>query len=131
MHVEVRLFDVYQRRQLDRAGAIDGSANDVRRMAHQFADEIMTQFTGERGPFDSRIAFVSTRDGRFKEIYVMSLDGGDLQPVTNEQTINLSPAWMPDGRSVLLHVVQAPQPGPLLDRPRLSGRETRLSSGAA
>ena len=46
-------------------------------MAHKFADEIMQQFTGERGPFDSRITFVSTRDSRLKDVYVMSLDEGD------------------------------------------------------
>lgn len=98
--VEVRLFDVYQRRQLT-GRRYNGSADDLRRMAHRFADEIMAQFTGEPGPFDSRIAFVSTRDGRFKEIYVMSLDQGDLQQVTRNQTINLSPAWLPDSRSLL------------------------------
>jgi TolB protein len=98
--IEVRLFDVYQRRQLT-GRRYNGSAEDLRRMAHRFADEIMAQFTGEPGPFDSRIAFVSTRDGRFKEIYVMSVDQGDLQQVTRNQTINLSPAWMPDSRSLL------------------------------
>ena len=98
--VEVRLFDVYQRRQLT-GRRYHGSVGELRRMANKFADEIMLQFTGERGPFDSRLAFASTRDGKFKEIYVMSLDGGDLQQVTKTQTINVSPSWSPDNRSLL------------------------------
>lgn len=98
--LEVRLFDVYQRRQL--AGRrYHGSVGEIRRMANKFADEVMAQFTGERGPFDSRFSFVSTRDGRFKEIYVMSPDGGDLQQVTKTQTINLSPSWSPDNHTLL------------------------------
>jgi len=98
--LEVRLFDVYQRRQL--AGRrYHGSAGEIRRMANKFADEIMAQFTGERGPFDTRFAFVSTRDGRFKELYVMSPDGGDLQQVTKAQTINVSPSWSPDNHTLL------------------------------
>jgi len=98
--IEVRLFDVYQRRQL--AGRrYHGSLSELRRMANKFADEIMAQFTGERGPFDTRFAFVSTRDGRFKEIYVMSPDGGDLQQVTKGRTINVSPSWSPDNHTLL------------------------------
>lgn len=99
VRVEARLFDVFQRRLL-LGRNYHGSANNVRRMAHRFADEIMAQLTGERGPFDSRIAFVSNRGGRFKELYVMSLDGGDLRQVTFNQTINLSPSWGP-GNSLL------------------------------
>jgi TolB protein len=99
--VEVRLFDVYQRRQIV-GRRYSGSVSEMRRMAHRFADEIMAQLTGARGPFDSRIAFASTRGGRFKELYVMSLDGGDVRQLTNNRTINISPSWAPRG-SVLLY----------------------------
>lgn len=107
--VEARLFDVYQRRQL--AGRrYRGDAGDLRRMAHRFADEIMAQLTGERGPFDSQVAFLSTRDGRFKDVYVMSLDGGDIRRVTSNDTLNLSPAWAPDSRSLLVTSYRARNP---------------------
>ena len=48
-------------------------------MANRFADEIIQYFTGERGPFDSQIAFLSTRGGRFKDVYVMSANGEDVR----------------------------------------------------
>ncbi len=123
--VEARLFDVVEGRQLGgkryRAGA-----RDLRRMAHRFADEILLLLTGERGPFDSRIAFASRRRNRFKEIYAMSLDGGDLQQVTHEESITLSPNWSPDGRSLLFTSYRAPTPS--LFAIDLSGEGRRLIS---
>ncbi len=98
--VEARLFDVVERKQLAGKRYRTGDG-DLRRVAHRFADEIMLALTGERGPFDSRIAFASRRNGRFKEIWAMSLDAGDLRPVTHEGLIALSPNWSPDSRALL------------------------------
>jgi TolB protein len=123
---EVRLFDVYQRRQL--AGVrYHGPLGEVRRMANKFADEIMKQFTGERGPFDTRFAFVSTRGGKFKELYVMSPDGGDLQQVTRTQTINISPSWSPDSRLLLYTSYKRGNPD-LYAIDLVSGRDVLVSS---
>jgi len=98
--VEVRLFDVYQRRQIF-GTKYNAPVAFLRRMAHRFSDEIMKQLTGERGPFDSRIAFISTRGGNFKNLFVMSLDGGDIKQLTNNRTINVSPSWSNDLSSLL------------------------------
>ena len=86
-------------------------------MANRFADEIIGTFTGERGPFDSQIAFLSTRGGRFKDVYVMAADGEDVRRVTNENTLNLSPV-VGSGRALAgPDVVSRRQPRSLLDRP--------------
>ena len=87
--IEARLFDVVERRQLG-GKRYQGSPRDARRMANRFADEILLLLTGEAGPFDSRVAFVSTRGGRFKELYVMSFDGSELRQLTRNQTIFLT-----------------------------------------
>ncbi len=98
--VELRLFDVYQNKE--RIGKrYVGRVKDYRRIAHKFVDEIINQFTGTPGVFNTRLAYVSTSGGRFKEIYVSHLDGSEKFQVTNNRTINLSPSWSPDGRSVL------------------------------
>ena len=99
--VEARLFDVAQRRQLV-GRRYRGTVNDLRRMANKFADEIMAALTGERGPFNSRITFLSTRDGRFKDVYVTSVDGGDVRRITANSTLNLSPSWGPDVDTLLV-----------------------------
>ena len=98
--VELRLFDVYQNKE--RIGKrYTGRVRDYRRIAHKFVDEIINQFTGVPGVFNTRIAYVSNSGGRFKEIFVSHLDGSEKFQVTDNHTINLSPAWSPDGRSVL------------------------------
>jgi TolB protein len=98
--VELRLFDVYQNKE--RIGKrYTGRVKDYRRIAHKFVDEIINQFTGVPGIFNTRLTYVSTSGGRFKEIHVSHLDGSEKFQVTNNRTINLSPSWTPDGRSIL------------------------------
>jgi TolB protein len=98
--VEARLYDVAEQRELG-GKRYRGTRSDVRGMGHRFADEVMRLLTGERGPFNTRIAFVSTRAGRAKEIFEMGLDGEDVSQLTRNGTINLSPSWSPDGRQLL------------------------------
>jgi TolB protein len=101
LSIEARLFDVAQHKQI--AGRrFHGRAADEGRMANRFADDIIESFTGERGPFDSQIAFLSTRGGRFKDVYIMSANGEDVRRITNENTLNLSPSWAPGGRALML-----------------------------
>jgi TolB protein len=90
--VEALLFDVPQQRRM-MGKKFSGDPHDVGEMARRFADAILLNATGTRGPFDSKLAFVSTRGGRFKEIYTSWLDGGGLFRVTDNPTINLFPAF--------------------------------------
>jgi TolB protein len=48
-------------------------------------------------PDGTRIAFSSNRGGDY-DIYVMNVDGGDLQRITTAQTTETDPAWSPDGQ---------------------------------
>ncbi len=71
-------------------------ASAWRAALHQFADDIVLQFTGEPGVASTRIAFVG-QQGRSKELFVMDVDGGNLQALTADRSIALSPSWSPDG----------------------------------
>jgi TolB protein len=102
IQVEALLFDIAgQRRMMGKK--FNGSLHDVAEMARRFTDAIMEAVTGTRGPFDSKIAFVSTGRGRFKEIYMSWMDGGDPFPITNNPTINLFPS-MDRGAQHLLYL---------------------------
>ncbi len=70
-----------------------------RRLAHKIADEIVLQFTGEKGVADTKIS-LRRRAGRRKEIVVADYDGFGTSPVTRNGSINLSPVWSPDARSI-------------------------------
>jgi TolB protein len=86
------LYDVAQQRRM-MGKNYTGDAGDVPRMARRFADAILEAATGQKGPFDSKLAFVSTGGGRFKEIYTQSIEGQDLFKLTGNPTINLFPSF--------------------------------------
>lgn len=74
-----------------------GNEELLRRMVHTFADEIVSQYTGERGIARTRIAYVSDKTGR-KELYVVEYDGHNSKKLTADRSYCMSPAWSPDGK---------------------------------
>ena len=97
--VEIRLFDTVNNRFIF-GRRYTGSRDDLSRMIHKFADDLMVEFTGERGIFQSMIAFVTDLHGK-KEIYIMDIDGKNKLRLTNNKAIDLSPSWSPDGSKVV------------------------------
>jgi TolB protein len=77
-----------------------GAMSDWRSLVHQFADDIVLQFTGELGSAQTRFAFVG-QIGRDKELYVMDYDGANLKALTKDRSLALSPAWSPEGSLLL------------------------------
>jgi TolB protein len=77
-----------------------GTLRQRRQIVHQFADDIVQQFTGEPGVSLTRIAF-SVQEGRNKELYVMDWDGEGLLQLTRDRSLALSPAWSPEGSLIL------------------------------
>ena len=76
-----------------------GSTELVRRVAHTLADDLVKHYTGQRGIATTRIAFVSSH-GESKEIYIMDYDGRRIRRLTTSTTINITPAWSPDGNEL-------------------------------
>ncbi|HEV2146483.1 MAG TPA: hypothetical protein VGR37_03615 [Longimicrobiaceae bacterium] len=88
---------VYGQVKGERTFAIPRPADRGFRMAvHAAADEVVRWATGEPGVAASRIAFVLQGRGS-KEIYMVDWDGENVQRVTSDGSIALSPAWSPDG----------------------------------
>ena len=113
--VELRLFDVYQNKE--RIGKrYTGRVRDFRRIAHKFVDEVINQFTGIPGVFNTRIAYVSNSGGRFKEIYVSHL-GRQRKISGHRQSHDQPVAGVESGRQVdALLVLQGAQSNALLVR---------------
>ncbi|MBI2986286.1 MAG: Tol-Pal system beta propeller repeat protein TolB [Deltaproteobacteria bacterium] len=127
--VELRLFDVYQAKQIV-GKKYAGKAKEFRRIAHKFADEIIFQFTGVPGVFNTRIAYVSNAGGRFKQVYIAHLDGSERIQVTKDPTINLFPSWSPDGRSIFYSTYGYRERAPGLYLFNLfTGKDTKFLSG--
>jgi TolB protein len=119
-------YDVAQQRRM-MGKNFSGGAADVPRMARRFADAILEATTGQRGPFDSKLAFASTRDGRFKEIYTQSIDGDDLFRLTDNPTINIFPDFDRSGRYLLYLSYKTMEPALYLADLQ-ERRETRIDS---
>lgn len=95
IRVELRLYDVLAGTMI--AGKVyTGVRSNLRPLVHKMANEIVFQFTGEAGFFNSKIAAVSDQSGN-KEIFIMDVDGQNMLPVTRNGSINLSPTWGPKG----------------------------------
>ena len=79
-----------------------GSASDqdARRLAHQFADDIISLLSGgQPGIAQTRIAYVSARGGN-KEIWVMDYDGANARQLTHLNTVSLTPRWSPSAERI-------------------------------
>lgn len=97
--VQFQLFNVFQGTQL--AGySIPSSTADLRRTAHQISDIIYEKLTGERGAFNTRIAYIAVAGKPPTQTYslqVSDADGHNPQSILNSKQPLLSPAWSPDG----------------------------------
>ncbi len=71
-----------------------------RYVIHRIADDIVYNLTGERGIANTRIAYVTEQRNGAKEIALIDYDGANKVVVTADKSINLSPAWSPDGTKI-------------------------------
>ena len=102
LEVEARLYDLTSPDQRPIATRkFEMSPAQVRRLAHRIADDVVLQFTGQRGIADTKLAFTRAA-GQAKEIYVADYDGAGAGAVTQNKSLNLSPAWSPDARSLAI-----------------------------
>ncbi|MGD2137410.1 MAG: Tol-Pal system beta propeller repeat protein TolB [Gammaproteobacteria bacterium] len=100
--VQFQLFDVLRGKQL-LGYSFKAAARDLRRVAHHISDLIYEKLTGERGAFDTRIAYITTTgSGENKQytLLVADSDGYDPQTILTSQQPVMSPAWSPDGREI-------------------------------
>jgi len=96
VRAELRTFDMKQR-TMGFGQRISGDVDQVRSIAHRWADEIVTKLTAglSRGIAATKISYTSRRGGA-KEIYVMDYDGADPRAFTRNGSLNLFPTWSPD-----------------------------------
>ncbi|MBN2685748.1 MAG: PD40 domain-containing protein [Pontiellaceae bacterium] len=76
------------------------SSEEVRKLAHKVADDMVLKITGKPGMASARIAMVGTRSGR-KELYIADVDGYGIRQLTNDRSIVVGPSWVPNGNGVV------------------------------
>jgi TolB protein len=96
LEIELRLYDTFKEKLLV-GKRYKGGIDDQRKIIRRFCSDVIYSLTGDRGIFDTEIAFVSTSSGT-KEIYICEFDGYNIQRVTHTNSISLTPAWSSDGQ---------------------------------
>ena len=98
--VEMRLYDLTSSDfRIIGTKKVIAHISEPRRAAHRVADEVVLLDTGEAGVADTKMAYVVGPPGS-KELVVADYDGAAAANATRNASINLSPAWSPDARSI-------------------------------
>ncbi len=92
------LFDLVEQRHIV-GKQYEGPLATLRPAVHRRADEVVLQLTGEKGVHNTKIAY-AVAQGSGKEIFISDFDGANVKQITKNQSINLSPAWSPDGKKI-------------------------------
>jgi TolB protein len=96
--VQMMLYDVPKQRMVV-GKEYQGDLNQIKKIAHRFSNDVMQYFTGQPGVFGTEIVF-SSKIGRFKELFVMNMNGDEVRQLTNDRSLSLSASWTRDGRSL-------------------------------
>ena len=97
VRVEYRLWGVSQQKQLQGTAYTTESGN-WRRIAHIIADDIYKQMIGEKGYFDTRVAFISVSGpptGPTRRMAIMDYDGANVRFLTSGRWMALTPQFNP------------------------------------
>ncbi len=70
-----------------------GDLRFIRKMAHQYSNQIYDMILGERGPFLSKMVYVKDK-GSSKDLVVMDYDGHNQMKLPKEGKVNIFPAFI-------------------------------------
>ncbi|GBR28405.1 translocation protein TolB [Kozakia baliensis NRIC 0488] len=97
VRVEMRLWDVLTGQPLQ-GTAYTASGANWRRIAHIIADVIYERMLGEKGYFDTRIAYIARTGARHRQttrLAVMDQDGANERMLTSGSWLTLTPRFNP------------------------------------
>jgi len=124
---EMYLLDIAQQKAVV-GKRYEANENDYERLAHKFSNEILRYFTGQAGVFGSKILFVS-KLGRFKDLFVMDMNGSNVKQITKDRGLAMSPAWSPSGDKIVYTSYLSKTPE-LYMLPASGGRPSRITQRA-
>lgn len=109
VRVEMRLYNV-RARQSAYGREYTGSGANPRVYAHTMSDELHDSQRQLRGVAKTKLTFISDRNREavlatvekrdVKEVFIADYDGANPRRITINRTMNLTPSWSPDGRSI-------------------------------
>ncbi len=103
IHVSFRIWDTYSNQQLA-AHKMTTTPESWRKIAHIIADTIYERLTGEKGYFDSKIAFISesgNAKNRQRRLAIMDQDGANLRYLTDGKEMAMTPRFSPNMQEIV------------------------------
>ncbi|HLU64999.1 MAG TPA: hypothetical protein VKZ63_01910, partial [Kofleriaceae bacterium] len=98
--IDFKLYEIEKGNRPVLERTYKGSVKDVRKLTHMWCNEVVKYFTGEPGFFGSKIIFSTSAGNRRKRVAAMDFDGHGLYSVSRNTSINILPAFSPDGNRV-------------------------------
>lgn len=98
LKLRFKLWDIISQKELLNE-VYSSSKNNWRRMAHSMADAIYERLTGDKGYFNTVIAYISesgASNKRVKRLALMDQDGDGHQFLTSGANLVLTPRFSPD-----------------------------------
>jgi TolB protein len=102
LQADFRLCDVAQEKELI-GQRFASSPENWRRVAHKIADFVYERLTGEKGYFDTRVAFVAETGGRgskTKRLAIMDQDGANPQYLTDGSATIMTPRFSSNSQQI-------------------------------
>ena len=101
--LQFQLMDVDQGKQVI-GHSFQATGSQLRRLSHHISDLIYEAITGERGAFDTYLAYITVlRDKKGKSTYQLAIsdsDGYNEQILLTSHMPILHPAWSPDSKQL-------------------------------
>ena len=97
LKVEFRLWDVFAGNQLTGQQYFT-TPDNWRRIGHIISDSVYERLTGEKGYFDTRIAFIDEtgpKERRVKRLAIMDQDSANVKYLTRGEDLVLTPRFSP------------------------------------
>ncbi|QAY94820.1 Tol-Pal system beta propeller repeat protein TolB [Methylovirgula ligni] len=116
LQTEFRLWDVNSGAQVAGQQYVT-DPNNSRRVAHIISDAIFSRITGEKGFFDTRVAFVDETgpaENRRKRLAIMDQDGANVRYLTGGQDLVVTPRFSPSSQQITYMAFGAGDPKVLL-----------------
>ncbi|WP_374188343.1 Tol-Pal system beta propeller repeat protein TolB [Asticcacaulis biprosthecium] len=111
VQADVRVWDIYSQKEAFPGAGHMITPEQWRRLAHKHADAIYERLTGEKGYFDTRIAFVAEsgkRGDRVKRLAMMDQDGANPQYLAVEGSGKIiTPRFSADGTEIAYMALSA------------------------
>ncbi len=136
VELSFRLFEVEKGNRPVLSRDYKGTEKDLRQMVHKWCNEVVAYYTGEKGFFGSKIAFVTKRRGKKNTVMAMDFDGHGTYSLTRVRSINILPAWSPSGGKVAFTSYMRRNPDLYIvgaggGRPKRISKHYGMNTGAA